>query len=135
MCSHAESANSRVDTDIALEQSARAAPRWCRSGAFLDAIKLMNSAMHARDALRQSNANAADANSVAQAELGSVLAVAIKQASEEYHCVQGALSHGYDVSYGETVKRAAVVAQAMRLPPSIIVTARELVNQLENSPR
>lgn len=134
-CGHAEStssSSSSADADIEREQSVRAQPRWCRSGAFLDAIKLMNSAMRAHDALGRSNADAAN---VAQAELGSVLSVAIKQASEEYHCVRGALGHGYDVSYGETIRRAAVVAQAMRLPPSVVATARELASQLESSAR
>ena len=133
-CSHAESNSNSTstDADIEREQNARAQPRWCRSGAFVDAIKLMNSAMRAHDALARSNADAAN---VAQAELGSVLSVAIKQASEEYHCVRGALTHGYDVSYGETIKRAAVVAQAMRLPPSVFTTARKLVKALETAPR
>ncbi len=130
--SHAESTSNSAEADIEREQNARAQPRWCRGGAFLDAIKLMNSAMRAHDAIGRSNADAAN---VAQVELGSVLSVAIKQASEEYHCVRGALAHAYDVSYGETIKRAAVVAQAMRLPPSVVVTARDLVQALETAPR
>ena len=124
-----------VNDDVEREQRARALLRWCRSGAFLDAIRLMNSAMRAHDALRQSGNTNTNATSVAQAELGSVLAVAIKQAREEYHCVQGTLALGYDVSYAETVKRAALVAQAMRLSPSVIATALELAAEFANAPR
>ena len=64
-----------------------------------------------------------------------MLEVAIKQAREEYHGVQGALSLGYDVSYAETIKRAALVAQAMRLSPSVLATARELAAELAHLPR
>jgi hypothetical protein len=87
----------------------------------------MNSSMRAHDSLRSQSA------AVASAELGSVLSVAIKQANDEYHCVQGTLTQGYDVSYGETVRRAAVVAQAMRLPPDVVITARELAAKIQAS--
>jgi hypothetical protein len=101
--------------------------RWCRSGAFFDAIKLMNSASRSIESLRSENAP------IAKVELSAMLAIAIKQASEEYHCVRGSLSAGYDSSYAATVKRAIAHAQTARLSPDIVKTARELMATIEAS--
>jgi hypothetical protein len=101
--------------------------RWCRNGAFLDAIKLMNSASRSFESLRKEDAP------VATSELGAVLAIAIKQAAEEYHCVRGTLIAGYDRSYAATVKRAMANAQSMRLSPDIVKTANELIATIEAS--
>jgi hypothetical protein len=123
----AGAADTATDATAQPAQSAVEAPRWCRSGAFLDAIKLMNSAMRAHESLAQQNA------AVARAELGSILSVAIKQASDEFHCVQGTLTHGYDASYGDAVRRAATTAQAMRLSAEVVNIARELAAHIESS--
>jgi hypothetical protein len=101
--------------------------RWCRNGAFLDAIKLMNAASRSLESLQRSDA------SIAKAELGAILAIAIKQASEEYHCARGTLIAGYDASYASTVKRAMANAQAAKLSPDVVKTARDLIATIEAS--
>jgi hypothetical protein len=101
--------------------------RWCRSGGFLDAIKLMNASTRSLESLNKQDAT------IANAELNAILAIAIKQAAEEYHCVRGTLIAGYDVSYAATVKRAMAHAQTARFSPDVVKTARELIANLEAS--
>jgi hypothetical protein len=99
--------------------------RWCRNGAFLDAIKLMNAASRSLESLQRTDA------AIAKAELGAVLAIAIKQASDEYHCVRGTLVAGYDASYAATVKRAMANAQLLKLSPDTVRVATELIATIE----
>ncbi len=121
--SHA--AESAGDANLLENQKDAAAKRWCRVGAFIDALKLMNGIMSARDALQT------DIATRAMAELGGMLGIAIKQAKDEYSCVEGTLVGGYHAIYATTVKRAAVVAQAMRLGPDVVATAHELAGMIE----
>jgi hypothetical protein len=121
-------ANTPETIDVADDAKAVASTqRWCRSGAFIDALKLMNSIMSVRDSLRKETA------AHAVSELGSMLSTAIKQASDEYPCVEDTLTGGYDSMYATTVKRAAVVAQAMRLPPDVVGMARALAEKIQAS--
>jgi hypothetical protein len=128
-----ETASASVKNEAAVPAESQAIERgklperWCRNGAFLDAIKLMNAASRSYESLQQADAT------IARAELGAVLAIAIKQASEEYHCVRGTLGSGYDASYAATVKRAMSNAQRAKAPPDVMKTARDLISQIETS--
>jgi hypothetical protein len=103
-------------------------PRWCRGGAFLDAIVIMNSSMRAHAAL---TAVDAQTTKIAAAELGAILNIALKQAVAEYHCVEGKLPLSYAQNYGDTLRSAIATAKRMRVSKSTIESADGLLAQLD----
>jgi hypothetical protein len=98
------------------------------SGAFLDAIVIMNSSMRAHAAL---TAVDAQTTNIAAAELGAILNIALKQAVTEYHCVEGKLPLSYAQNYGDTLRSAIATAKRMRVSKSTIESADGLLAQLD----
>jgi hypothetical protein len=113
-------------------QSAAPTPqeRWCRQGAFVDAMALINAAVRASRALPP--ASTAKAN-IAAAELDSILAIAVQQAAAEYACVKGKLKSGYDKNYADTVRLALAYSTARKLAPKTQDAARALIAEIESS--
>ncbi|MGL4573459.1 MAG: hypothetical protein ACRCV9_01580 [Burkholderiaceae bacterium] len=113
-------------------QSPAPAPqeRWCRQGAFVDAMALINAAVRASRALPPASVAK---NNVAAAELDSILSIAVQQAAAEYVCVKGKLKSGYDKNYADTVRLALAHATARKLAPKTQDAARALIAEIESS--
>ncbi len=116
------------DTPSAINDTMTVNPRWCRSGAFLDAMIIMNSSMRAHGAL---NVVDASASRVASAELGAILNIALKQAVAEYHCIEGKLPLSYAQNYGDTLRRGITTAKQIRVAPATLESANALLAQLD----
>jgi hypothetical protein len=122
---NAQSASPAPDTEALTVN-----PRWCRSGAFLDAIVMMNSSMRAQGALRDADAQATQ---IATAELGAILNIALKQAVAEYHCIEGKLPISYAQNYGDTLRAAIATAKRIRVAPATVDSANGLLAQLDQA--
>lgn len=98
----------RPDSRAALETAAA-----CRSGAFVEAVAILNSVDEISHKLPASTEERT------RAELDTVLFTALKQAHAELPCVAGVLSHGYDRAYAETIDRAVTLARMRELHPDV----------------
>jgi hypothetical protein len=118
-----------TDASTEAEVAQKLPERWCRSGAFLDAVVLMNSAIRAHGAASSPDVKSAD---VARAEMRSIVTIALKQAVDEYHCVNGNLPLSYAKDYGDTVRKALRFLKANSKPSAELVKGSdELIAKLD----
>lgn len=108
--------------------SSAVSAKVCRKGAFTDAMALINSSVRAS---RNLETTGAAKSSIASAELDSILAIAISQASAEFECVKGSLILGYDKNFADTAKLAWNQARARNMAPTYIEQALQLSKLIE----
>ncbi|MGL4575699.1 MAG: hypothetical protein ACRCV9_13030 [Burkholderiaceae bacterium] len=107
--------------------AARAIPQTataCRAGAYLEADRTLNSVVALHRLLP------ADTPKTATGELDSILYTALQQAKSEVHCVAGALTHGYDKAFADTVRKAVSVAQQRGLSQDVIKIGEDVIAAL-----
>jgi hypothetical protein len=89
-------------------------PHACRSGAFVEASRIVNSVVEIAQALP------ANTPERTRAELDTVLYTALKQAKSEVHCVTGGLSYGYERSYAAVISRGIALARSRQLSSDVL---------------
>jgi hypothetical protein len=105
----------------------------CRSGAFFDAIVLMNSSMRAYAALPATDAATRQRSNAAAAELGAIMAIALKQANAEYDCIEDNLPLSYAKNYGDTLRAAIEIGTKMRVSAATLDASRVVLAQLDRA--
>jgi hypothetical protein len=123
-------ANAHAQSGVPAASTPAPQERWCRQGAFVDAMALINAAVRASRALPPPSAAKF---SIAAAELDSILTIAVQQAAAEYPCVKGKLKAGYDKNYADTMRLALAHSTARKLAPKTQDAARALIAEIESS--
>jgi hypothetical protein len=100
-------------------------PQRCRPGAFLEADRILGSAVALAQALPR------DTPAGARSELDSILYTGLVQARSEVHCVAGVLTHGYDRAYADTLRKAVALAEQRGLSADVAAVGRDVVQALE----
>lgn len=108
---------------VSLAYAEEQAQPTCQRGAFIDAMSLLNAAVRA-------SKNAPQDAAIAQAELDSILRIAIRQAAAAYPCARGTLQLGYDQNYAQTVRVAREHARARRMAPDVVEAADKLAAEI-----
>jgi hypothetical protein len=108
----------------------------CRSGAFVEAAAMLNSIMEIAAALPADSPRAAN-HDPRQArirhEIDVLLYIALKQAHDEVHCVQGVLTHGYDRSFREIIARATTLVRTRGLKRDVIALGQATLQMLDSA--
>jgi hypothetical protein len=97
----------------------------CRTGAFLEADRILGSVINISRLLP------ANTPEGARAELDSILYTALQQAHSELHCVAGVLTHDFDRAFAETIRRAVALAQQRKLSRDVVALGEEVAMKLE----
>jgi hypothetical protein len=101
------------------------AEKPCRSGAFMDADKILGAVLEANTLLP------AKASEGAKKQLDFILFVTLKQAKEEAHCIAGIVPSGYEQTFIETLQKSIALARARQLSPDLIKIAQDAISVLK----
>jgi hypothetical protein len=107
-------------TDPKIPQTTHA----CRTGAYLEADRILGSVIGASLALP------ADTPPAVRMELDSILYTGLQQAKSEVHCVAGVLTHGYDRAYAETIEKAVMLARQRELSKDVVALGEDVIAEL-----
>ncbi len=125
---HMRPTQADIERVVAVNAGSLSAAKPCRQGAFVEASGIINSAVEMHRALPKTTPERT------RAELDTVLYTALKQARSEVHCVAGVITHGYDKSYAESIRRGMGMARERGLSADVAVIGQDVIDALYAAP-